>query len=318
MRIDFPTTLGLVTVSILCIFAVSIGIFGNDTFSVEVIDSSSINKFESDVELLVEINPQKLRVVNHGVGYNKHHPQYPPFEYAVYNSHVTVLATVQSIETKLIDTSYLRKNFVMADGYQEALDAYSKVKWNDDYAGPSSLEIYMQYMTNQTYQTPVEEYKPYRFITLKADQYLKDKTGEFADTLVIKTPGSGEGVQNGTKVYYSHDREHPIGEQAVYMLINYSVEGIAVYGGFDDKYTIIGKYTVNDDDTIQSIYSQQVLESLYRYEQKAATNNFTINHPEEHDQKIEWNLPIPLEEAIIRAQEQAKTNHLIINYSISN
>ena len=35
MKLDFPTILGLVTVSILCIFAVSIGVFGHDILSIE-------------------------------------------------------------------------------------------------------------------------------------------------------------------------------------------------------------------------------------------------------------------------------------------
>jgi len=37
MSIDFPTILGLVTVSILCIFAVSVGIFGHDILTIEEI-----------------------------------------------------------------------------------------------------------------------------------------------------------------------------------------------------------------------------------------------------------------------------------------
>jgi len=319
MRIDFPSVLGITTVSMLCIFAVIVGFFGNDMFSDEVTESSSVNKLESDVELLDKINPQKLRVVYHGIGTNQHHPQYPPFEFGVYNSDVTVLATVQSIETKLIDTSHSRTHTVMADGYLEAYDAYSKVRWSDDYDGPTSLEIYMQYSTNQTYETPVEEHIPIRFITLKVDQYIQDKTGEFADTLVIKTPGSGEGIQDGEKVYYSHNREYTIEEQSIYMLKNYSLEGVVVLSNrFDDKYTIISKYDINDDNTIQSTYSQKVLESLYRDEQRSIKTNFPINDLERHEKKIKWTLPIPLDEAIIRAQEQARTNHLIINYSIPN
>ncbi len=264
-----------------------------------------------------EINPQNLRVVSQG-GINPHHPQYPPFEYGVYNSHVTVLATVESVETMIVDESTYQERHVNKEGYSElekelSLKLLAKKITNEEY-----LEILRQQQTGETYEVYMENKKPYRFITLSVDQYLKDETEKFADVLVIKTPGNGEGVRNGEKVYFSHTLGYPIGEQAIYILINYFIlaeKGIVAGDEYDDKYTIIAKYDINDDNTIQSMYSQKVLESLYRYEQNAAI--ITINYPEEHAKKMKWTLPIPLDEAIIRAQEQAKTDHLIINYSSS-
>ncbi len=61
MRLDFPTVLGIGTVSILCIFAVIIGFFGNDIFSNQITESSSVNKLESDAETLVQLNQQVIK-----------------------------------------------------------------------------------------------------------------------------------------------------------------------------------------------------------------------------------------------------------------
>lgn len=60
MKVNFPTVLGMITVSILCIFAVSMTVFGNDTYSIEVVDSSSKSNLERNAEILSEINKQAI------------------------------------------------------------------------------------------------------------------------------------------------------------------------------------------------------------------------------------------------------------------
>ena len=61
MRLDFPTILGISTVSVLCIFAVIIGFFGNDLFSDEINESTSVSKLETDAGTLVQLNQQAIK-----------------------------------------------------------------------------------------------------------------------------------------------------------------------------------------------------------------------------------------------------------------
>jgi hypothetical protein len=60
MNIDFPTFLGIVSVSILCIFATSVMIFENDFYPIEVADSSSTSKIEKYASTLSAINQQGI------------------------------------------------------------------------------------------------------------------------------------------------------------------------------------------------------------------------------------------------------------------
>lgn len=65
MKIDFPTFLGIVSVFILCIFAITIPVFVNDSHSDNVIDLQSI-KTEQYAEILSEINQQATIYQNNG------------------------------------------------------------------------------------------------------------------------------------------------------------------------------------------------------------------------------------------------------------
>ncbi|MGD8707158.1 MAG: hypothetical protein PVI88_00565 [Nitrosopumilaceae archaeon] len=61
MKLDFPTILGLSTVSILCIFASSITFLDNSTQSLQFIDSqSSFSSLERNSQILSEINQQAI------------------------------------------------------------------------------------------------------------------------------------------------------------------------------------------------------------------------------------------------------------------
>ena len=67
MKSDFPTILGICSVSILCILAVSIAIFGNNPYSIESIKSSnSKNDLEKDADILAEINQQAILLQKNG------------------------------------------------------------------------------------------------------------------------------------------------------------------------------------------------------------------------------------------------------------
>ena len=318
MRLDFPTILGISTVSILCIFAVILGFSDNDIESIKITDSSSTNKLENNAKLSVQINPQNLPIAYHGSGVNRHHPQYPPFEHSVYNSHVTALATIQSIETKIFDESINEEKWVYGENAEGFSTLFSKFFYEE------ITEKEFDEITKQKHLVGVEYLEnkvPYRYITLKVDQYIKDETEKFVDTIILKIPADGEGVRKNEKVWYqATSLKYPIGEQAMYMLLNFSIlaeKGI-VSGEFENVYRGVGKYAIYENNTIQSAYSQKVLESLNGDEQRAIMGNYTLHDPENHYKKMKWVLPIPLDEAIIRADKQANTNHLIINYSIPN
>ncbi len=61
MKLDFPTILGISTVSILCIFASSIALLDNPINSIPFIDSqSSLSSLERDSQILSEINQQAI------------------------------------------------------------------------------------------------------------------------------------------------------------------------------------------------------------------------------------------------------------------
>ena len=61
MKLDFPTILGIFTVSILCIFASSIAILDNPANSTQFIDSQpSISSLERDSQILSEINQKAI------------------------------------------------------------------------------------------------------------------------------------------------------------------------------------------------------------------------------------------------------------------
>jgi hypothetical protein len=61
MKLDFPTILGIFTVSILCIFASSIAILDNTANSTQLIDSQfSFSSIERDSQILSEINQQAI------------------------------------------------------------------------------------------------------------------------------------------------------------------------------------------------------------------------------------------------------------------
>lgn len=60
MNVDFPTLLGVVSVSFLCIFATSMIVFENDSYPIEIEDSSSKIKMEKYAVALSEINQQGI------------------------------------------------------------------------------------------------------------------------------------------------------------------------------------------------------------------------------------------------------------------
>ena len=322
MRINFPTTLGISTVFALCAFAVIVGFTNDDTLSTNIVDSSSIDKLEKNTSSSSQINPKKLPIEYHGHGVNRHHPQYPPFERSIQTSHVTVLATVKSIETRLIDTSYEITTPVMMDGFDEVLIDANNVQGQTLGEKITHLEeIVEQYTTDQTHISIHQEKKPFNYVTLHVDQYLKDETETFADELILKIPANGEGTRANENVWYQADSlEFLIGEQAMYILKNYSIlaEQGFVKGEYENIYQGIIRYDIDDDNTIQSKYSQRVLESLERDEQKAVEGNYPIYTPDRHYQKMKWVHPIPLNEAIIRAENQANTGPLIVNYDLSS
>jgi hypothetical protein len=66
MRIDIPTSLGIVVVSILCIFAIGITVFSNEPRMVSTNSLSSKNQPENDGKMLSEINQQAITYNKNG------------------------------------------------------------------------------------------------------------------------------------------------------------------------------------------------------------------------------------------------------------
>ena len=66
MKIDFPTLLGIVSVSIMCIFAISMIVFENDSHPIKITDSSPKIKIEKYADILSEINQQGIIYQNDG------------------------------------------------------------------------------------------------------------------------------------------------------------------------------------------------------------------------------------------------------------
>ena len=66
MKIDFPTFLGIISVSILCIFATSMMIFENGSHLTDVADYTVKGKMETYAHTLSEINQQGITYQNNG------------------------------------------------------------------------------------------------------------------------------------------------------------------------------------------------------------------------------------------------------------
>ncbi len=242
-----------------------------------------------------QINPQHLPVVNtssQSVMYS--------FENKIKSHGVAFLGTVQSVETKILDQSAYKERNVYKEGSSELEDELVLKVINNEITNQELLEIMEQQLTGETYTEYVENKTPFRYITLDVDQYFKDSTGQFADTIIVKTYGEGEGILDGEKVYYPNrnNMEYPVGEQAIYVLSDRPDHDFLVFSGFDGKYSIT-------DDMIQSKFNQYMLEDLVTDTQVAQIMSGDMlsidNQP--IDITVEWNLPIPLDEAIIIATE---------------
>ena len=167
----------------------------------------------------------------------------------------------------------------MMDGYEKARDdAFNDQHQTVEEAFNHLEKIVEQYITDQTYIKIHQEEKPYNYVTLHVDQYFKDETGKFTETLIYKIPANGEETQENEKVWYqAGDLGSSPGDQAIYMLTNYSIlsEKGLVGGEFENIYEWPGRYDI-DDDTIQSAYGQKILESLQGYEQRSIAGNYTL------------------------------------------
>ena len=240
-----------------------------------------------------------------------------PFEGFVRNSVIVVLATVESTETKLIDTSQPKVRTVMADGYKEALDVMREAQWNnDDYDGPNSIEIYLQYATNQTITISQEEHRPFQLVTLSIDKYIKDETEKFEKMLVVLSDANGEGTRNNESYNFYTDSatEFTVGDQSLFIIneLNPATKNAIEEITYDETFLGIsglsGKYDIQEDGTIQSKYNQYFLKNHNDFEVSEMRKQIQTNSTflENLDRSILWNLPMTLDEAIKKAEQVVK------------
>jgi hypothetical protein len=203
---------------------------------------------------------------------------------------IVVLATVESVETKLVDESTSGR----AGTYDEELEKYV----------PYGEEIFE------------EEHVPYQFITLKIDEYIKDETDNFADTLTIRDKANGVGSWKNMKVNYHSDEvvDYNVGEQSIFVVGKNTDEDYLYVTGY------IAKYDILDNDTIQSKDMAEMFESFEISEQTTRqpmvnvmtmTNSFSTGDSD-MDFRMTYSLPIPLDQALstgkqIVQQQQAES-----------
>ena len=202
------------------IFYVSIvTIIGISVFGILLNETTQNN---SNVETSANSNDSALPIVASQKQYGV-----TSFEGVVKAEPITVLATVQSIETKMIDESRYSGAFIVDEDFN---------------------------ITGQTEQVWEEYHVPYLFVTLRVDEYIKDSTGQFLDTIVVKTKGTGEGTYRGEQRFYTYDTENdfPIGKTAMYSINVFSENDFRI-----DSHTAI--FHIFDDGTIQSDYMQEFL-----------------------------------------------------------
>jgi|APSaa5957512535_1039671.scaffolds.fasta_scaffold18361_2 hypothetical protein len=290
-------------------FSIIMGILVIFTF---VIVSEFSNNIVLNEDILIvdtnntelQVNSQNLPIVHTDAQYVLH-----SFENNIKNQGVAVLATVESVETKLVDHSRNETKYVYKEGYKELQEELVKKLLNNEITNNELYEILLQQRTGETYTEHIENKIPVRFITLKVDQYLADITGKFTDTLIVKTSGYGEGVRDGKAVYYGNykNMEYLIGEQSIYVLTDLIDPEYLVLDGFT------GKYTINNNGMIQSKFNQYILEPKITDNQVAQILDGTITSIENQtiDYTVEWNLPIHLDEALTigtQIGEEWKTN----------
>ena len=256
----------------------------------------------SQIEL--QENPHNLPTVNTDAQYIMY-----SFEDLIKNHGVAVLATVKFVEIKIEDRSYEDIKYVYKEGYKEFQEELVKKLLNHEITNDELYETLLQQRTGETYTEYIENKIPVRYITLKVDQYLADITGQFADTIIVKTSGYGEGIRNGEMVYYGNhkDMQYPIGEQSIYVLTDLADPDFLILDGFT------GKYTINDNGMIQSKFNQYILEPKVTDNQvtQILDGILTTLNNQPIDYTIEWNLPIPLDESLIigsQIGEEWKTN----------
>ena len=211
------------------------------------------------------------------------------YEAQVQVQDIVVLATIESVETKLVDKSATSQSVTFDE----------------------KLEKYVPY-GEETFE---EKHVPYQFVTLKVDEYIKDKTGNFADTLTIRDKANGVGSWKNMKVNYHSEEvvDYSVGEQSVFVVGKNTDEDYLYVTGY------IAKYDILDDGTIQSKDMAEMFESFEISEQTTRqpiadvmtmTNRFSTGDSN-MDFRMTYSLPIPLDQALstgkqIVQQQQAQ------------
>ena len=209
------------------------------------------------------------------------------FESDVAMYDIAVLATIESVKTKLVDESKTSQ----AGTYDEELKKFVPY-------GEPMFE---------------EQHVPYQFITLRIDEYIKDSTGNFAETLTVRDKANAVGTWKNMKVKYESEEvvDYTVGEQSVY-IIGKSVDGTYLFTpGFVGKYNILDDGTIQTKDMADVFESQNIAKGTIRqpissFAEFETSPVFTNNNAEDY-RKV-YGIPIPLNDAIIAgkhiAQEQ--------------
>jgi len=253
--------------------SILIGIFVTSVFSIYEYTSYSDVKMTNISETNDKTDLDNIPTVHSTSQYMK-----LTFEERVKVYPITVLATVESKDIELIDESEWSGHLILDDDMNVIGESESIYK---------------------------ERIVPYVFVTLRIDEYIKDETGTFSDTIRVRTEAEGEGSVKGSPVIFKNNQsiKYSIGEQSLYF-IDYRAEENSFRV---DSYS--GKFTIDANNAIQSdLYKELVHNSGFTDTEisQIMSENLTTLNGEQIRQVVLDSLPIPLDEAITRAQQAAQ------------
>jgi len=191
---------------------------------------------------------------------------------------IVVLATVESIETELADESEWSSHLILDDDMN---------------------------VIGESEATYEERIVPYTFVTLRVDEYIKDETDVFSDTIRVRGEANGEGSVKGEPVLFQNNQitKYLIGEQSMYFIDYRENENLFRINSYS------GKFVIDENNMVQSELHKGFIENSKFTDSEISqimSENLTTLNGEQIRQVVLDSLPIPLDEAITRAQQAAQ------------
>ncbi|WP_316506075.1 hypothetical protein [Nitrosopumilus sp.] len=153
------------------------------------------------------------------------------FEQKIETYDMIVIGTVQSVETKTVDESWTSRPALFDE--------------EGNHIGEGE-------------PTYIEKHVPYQHITLRVDEYLKDATGEYSDTITVLDHDDGLGTSDGIKHQFKYDlkTDYEVGDKSLYFIWQHSeTKNLHTTGH-------LSKYNIGKDNMIQREFSDRALITL--------------------------------------------------------